>query len=105
MEGDAPPDVRAKALWAFGWMCLMLHQRGARAPLEASLELFRRLEDRRGEARALLLLGNQAMQRGERVAAVEMLAQSARLARETADHWCLCHSLALTGRALLGWGD
>lgn len=91
------PAIKAKALWAAGFMALMTDDREASiSALEDSLALFSRLGDVRGRARALLLLANSKPQDPR---ARALLDESAALARSAGDSWCL--SLALF---LAGWG-
>lgn len=93
--GGAPQRLRAKALWGSGFMTLMTGDpQGAAATLEASLSAFRELGDAVGAARALMLLGNARELLGNRDA-LAALEESAALAREVGDGWCLAHALAV----------
>ena len=98
--GDARPTlVRAKALWGAGFMALMEDDPdGAIPPLEAALAGFSELGDRRGRARALLLLGNcKQLKSYPGSSSLSLLEQSAELAREANDSWCLAHALGIAG--------
>jgi predicted ATPase/DNA-binding CsgD family transcriptional regulator/uncharacterized protein HemY len=89
--------ARAKALWGAGFLRLMAGDpTKAILVLEQSLSCFRKLGDRQGCARALLVLAN-ARQFYNDPSVPELLEQSARLAREAGDHWCLAHALAVAG--------
>lgn len=78
-------------------MALMVGRREEAVPLlEESLSLFGELGDRQGSARALLILGNCAQIR-DVDRALELLAESAAVARQAGDTWCLTHALGLTG--------
>lgn len=94
---DYPSALRAKALWGVGFMTVMLGDfEGALPALEESLSRFRELGDRQGCARALLLLGNGRMFRAD-PAVQSLLEESATLAREAGDSWCLAHALGVAG--------
>ena len=96
-SGGAAPELRARALWGKGFMVLMAGDpEGAFPPVEESLARFRELDDRRGCARALLILGSCHQQRGDADAS-RLLEESAAEAREASDSWCLAHALALAG--------
>lgn len=96
-DEDHASALRAKALWGVGFMALMLGDfEGSLAPLEQSLSGFGELGDRKGCARALLLLGNRRQYRAD-PGAQSLLEESATLARETGDSWCLAHALSLAG--------
>lgn len=93
----AAPDLRAKALWGAGFLAQMTGDSDAAVPaLEQSLQGFRELGDLGGSARALLILGNCQQSRGE-PSALSLLEESAVLARETGDSWCLGHALGVAG--------
>lgn len=96
---------RGKALWALGLMRLMMYDRRCREPLEASLHLARSNRDQRGEARALLLLGNAAMHEADLDLALSTLHESIALARKVDDTWGLTHALGLAGLAFLSRGE
>ena len=90
-------DLRCRALWGAGFMTLMMADFKAAIPLlEASLAGFRELGDRGGCARALLILAN-ANQFRDRERVLPLLSESAALAREADDSWCLAHALAIAG--------
>ena len=89
--------LKAKALWGAGFMTMMAGDYEEGAPLvEQSLGSFRPLGDLQGQARALLILGN-CMQYIAPGSPLPVLEESARLARETGDDWCLAHALGVTG--------
>lgn len=106
MVGAASPaPLRAKALWGVGQMCVMLneHQAGALAAAE-SLDLWRSCGNTGGQARALLVLGHSGESHGG-LTALQALGESARLAREAGDLWCLAKSLVTSGWAQLNRGE
>jgi predicted ATPase/DNA-binding CsgD family transcriptional regulator/uncharacterized protein HemY len=89
--------LRATALWGSGFLTFMAGDVNSAIPsLEQSLATFRNLEDRQGCARALLILAN-ALQIDEDPSVLELLEESARLAREAGDSWCLAHALGVAG--------
>ncbi len=91
------PALRARALWGSGFLAHMIGDDDAAVRrLEECLALFQQPDDVRGRARALLVLGNCRQFRSD-ARAVPLLEESARLAREAGDSWCLAHALALTG--------
>ena len=104
---EPSPTLRAKALWGAGFLAHMIGDHAAsQGLLVESLELYRGLEDNRGCARALLLLGNRSLELDESGAAtVVQLSESVALARGCDDSWCLAHALALMGRAHIQGGD
>ncbi|MCA1671494.1 MAG: tetratricopeptide repeat protein, partial [Actinobacteria bacterium] len=95
-NGHAAP-LQAKVLWGAGFLALMAGDTvGAESAVKESLVRFRGLEDRAGSARALLILGNCRQQAGD-PAALNLLEESARAAREAGDPWCLAHALGMAG--------
>ncbi len=96
--GDgAPARLKAKALWGAGYLTYMLGELEAGVPvLEESLAILRRLDDPGGRARVLLALGDYKRWL-DPAGALPLLEQSAALAREAADVWCLAQALALAG--------
>ena len=95
----AAPELRAKGLWGAGFLALAAGDLGSAAPaLEQSLASFRELGDLSGCARALLVLGN-AKQFADPAGALSLLEESAALAREGRDPWCLAHALGCSGIA------
>ncbi len=89
--------IWAKALWGAGFLALMSGDTDAAVGrLEQSLARFRALGDAGGCARALLLLGNLGYCRLE-PDALSLLEESAALAREVDDWWCLSHAVAVAG--------
>ena len=93
---DATPvGLRARALWGAGFMAHLTGDNDAAvALLEQSLSLYGELEDRQGCARALMVLGNCLLLRGD-PRGLSLLEQSATEARVVGDAWCLGHALAL----------
>lgn len=98
-DGHSEARLRAKALWGAGFMTLMTDDPDGAVPLlEDSHARFRALGDRQGCARALLLLGNcKQFQGGSGPSSLSLLKQSAALAREVGDAWCLAHALGIAG--------
>lgn len=95
-QGEAPA-LRAKALWGAGFLTLMAGDpQGAVPSLEQSLSGFREQGDLRGCARALLILGNCKQYFAE-TSVLPLLEESAALAREAGDRWCLLHALGVAG--------
>lgn len=93
----AAPALKPKALWGLGFLTLMAGDPDAAMPaLEESLERARELNDLKGCARALLVIGNCQLYR-EGASAMSLLEESAALARKAQDSWCLAHALALAG--------
>lgn len=102
----APVPLRAKALWGAGFLAAMMGAYPAAVPvLEESLALFEEAGDRRGSARALLLLGNCSLFIQDRSTGLDLLQCSVELAREVGDNWCLAQALALCGSAHNIQGD
>jgi RNA polymerase sigma factor (sigma-70 family) len=102
VSGEAPVALRTEALWGAGFMTLMTGDvNGALPALEASLSSFEEIGDRQGQARALLLVGGCA-QYMDHERALSLLDQSAVLAREVDDPWCLVHALSVAGSLRLG---
>lgn len=104
--GDAAaPAERAKAVWGLGYLKLFgLELSGVATLVEESLGIFRTLEDRGGVARSVMLLGWETLQRGDR-SAYKLLEESAELARELGDDWCLAGALEGLGFMHLRVGD
>lgn len=91
------PALRAKALWGAGFLTFMAGDPHGAAPLlEQSLSGFREQGEVQGCARALLILGN-CKQYFPAASVLPLLEESAALAREAADGWCLAHALAIAG--------
>ncbi|MEA2828284.1 MAG: hypothetical protein QOG43_2723 [Actinomycetota bacterium] len=92
-EADAPPLVRAKALWGLGFMATYLGDAAAAVPaVEECLALARSEGAAVETARALTLLGELASwQDGD--AAHRILEESVALARQAGDSWSLAYSL------------
>ena len=95
-ESEAPA-LRAKALWGVGFMDVMTARPAEGvAALEQSASLFRELGDRKGRARALMILAN-CQQSVDRSRVLPLLEESVALAREVCDSWCLAHALGVAG--------
>ncbi|HKN50838.1 MAG TPA: tetratricopeptide repeat protein, partial [Actinomycetota bacterium] len=94
---DASPSLRAKALWALGCLASWAddYAMGIRVGKE-SLALYQGLDDTRGMARALQLVGSCTLMvdppRGR-----PLLREGVALARKAGDRWCLTGSLAVSG--------
>ena len=103
-DGEALALI-AKARWGAGFLTFMAGDpRGATSSLEQSLADFRELGDRPGCARALLILAN-AKQLDNHPSVLAMLDESAQLAREAGDRWCLAHALGVAGFECIRNGD
>ncbi len=91
-------ELEARALWGSGFMTLMSGDvHAAKAILADSLSAYRVLGDPRGAARALLLLGDARLLLEDPMA-LAALEESATLAREAQDAWCLAHALGVAAR-------
>jgi predicted ATPase/DNA-binding SARP family transcriptional activator len=91
---DAPPLLRAKALWGVGFMAFYLGDVAATVPaIEECLALARSEGAIRETARALSMMGELASLQDSDTAH-RVLGESAALAREAGDLWCLSYSLA-----------
>ena len=83
---DAPAGLRAKALLGSGGLALLqCDYAPAVRRLEAALRLYRELEDPRGIARALQVLGSVAREQGRYARAVELHAESLAVAEAARD--------------------
>ncbi|HWF25694.1 MAG TPA: tetratricopeptide repeat protein, partial [Solirubrobacteraceae bacterium] len=99
IEGEAPAALRAKALWGAGFLAYMAGELdSARPMLEESLAAFRELGDSRGTGRALMILGHSPYYY-DIPEQLELLEESADLARTAGDAWCLAHALGAAGYA------
>jgi len=97
--------VKAKALWAAGFMALMTEDAEAAIPvLEESLSCFDELGDLRGRARALLLLGDSKLLLGD-PSWRDALEESAAGARAVGDSWCLSLGAFVAGFAYAARND
>jgi len=95
-KGGGTPS-EAKAQWGAGFLAHMAgDEHDAVRWLQESLATFRDLDDLKGSARALLVLANCRQFQADPTAQ-SLLDESAALAREADDSWCLAHALALTG--------
>jgi predicted ATPase len=82
------PLARAAALHTYGWLLTWLQQfTPARAVTEESLMLFRAAGDRRGEADALICLGNIVQFTDAIDSGTELLHQALGVARALGDTW------------------
>jgi tetratricopeptide (TPR) repeat protein len=86
-EGDrVVPGVRAKALWALGYIASLQGDSERATPLlDEALGLYRGLEDRRGSARALESLGMVALWQGLYERATALYEEGLRLSRDLGD--------------------
>ena len=94
VEPGAPALLRAKALWGLGFMAFYLGDMAATVPaIEEGLALARSEGATQETGRALSMMGELAsLQDSE--SAHRLLEESAALAREAGDSWCLSYSLA-----------
>ena len=87
---DAPAGLRAKALLGSGRLALLqCDYAPAVRRLEAALRLYRELEDPRGIASALQVLGSVAREQGRYARAVELHAESLAVAEAAGDRWAV----------------
>ena len=88
--------VRAKALYAAGWLAFKQEDPGYATPLlEESLRLFRSLGDKRGEASALTCLSTIFHDRGEGGKATALLKEGVKLYREIGENGNLAESVVI----------
>lgn len=103
--GSAAPGTRVKALWGQGYIGLVVSDMVTVKPYaEESLAIYKELGDKRGIARSLCLLGWSTVFGGD-PSARGLLEQSAELARETGDMWCLAAALERLGYMFIGNSD
>ena len=103
---SVPEPLLAKATWGRGLLAAMVGDYdAARADGEASLALWNELDDLRGGARALLLIGTCALITEAVGSNLTVLQQAIALARQVGDSWCLAHGLALCGSHFNEQGD
>ena len=87
---DAPAGLRAKALLGSGRLALLqCDYAPAVRRLEAALRLYRELDDPRGIASALQVLGSVAREQGRYARAVELHAESLAVAEAAGDRWAM----------------
>ena len=87
---DAPADLRAKALLGGGRLALLqCDYAPAVRRLEAALRLYRELDDPRGIASSLQVLGSVAREQGRYARAVELHAESLAIAEAAGDRWAV----------------
>jgi len=87
---DAPAGLRAKALLGSGRLALLqCDYAPAVRRLEAALRLYRELEDPRGIAGALQVLGSVAREQGRYARAVELHDESLAVAEAAGDRWAV----------------
>jgi len=88
--------VRAKALYASGWLAYKQEDPGHATPLlEESLRLFRSLGDKRGEASALTCLSTIFHDRGEGGKATALLKEGVKLYREIGENGNLAEKVVI----------
>lgn len=98
------PAVRAKALWAVGFIAgIMTDSETAIPAAERALELYQETGDEAGASRALAVLG-QAWIVQHPGRALELAEEGTRLARRSGDQWSLAEALALAGQSSLMTG-
>lgn len=96
--GDAPAQQRAKALVASGDFAFLRSEYApARERIEEGLALYRTVDDRRGVAGAVQLLGSIAREQGRYAQAEAFHAESLALCREQGDDWGVAQSLDYLG--------
>jgi predicted ATPase/DNA-binding CsgD family transcriptional regulator len=102
-KGDAlPAGLRAKMLYADGAMSWGLRESSDTIRLlEESRALFRRAEDRHGEALALAAAGVPTLQHGDAERATSILEEGIELLREAGDKWETSFMLAHLGMIYL----
>jgi predicted ATPase/DNA-binding SARP family transcriptional activator len=87
---DASAELRAKVLLGSGRLALLqCDYAPAVRRLEAALRLYRELDDPRGIARALQVLGSVAREQGRYARAVELHAESLAVAQAAGDRWAV----------------
>ena len=87
---DAPAGLRAKALLGSGRLALLqCDYTPAVRRLEAALRLYRELDDPRGIASALQVLGSVAREQGRYARALELHAESLAVAEAAGDRWAV----------------
>jgi predicted ATPase/transcriptional regulator with XRE-family HTH domain len=100
-------DLRLRAR-ALEGVALLLNavgdHRTARCKAEESAALFRRLNDRRGLADALLLIGHAMLWQGEAAEAQALLNEALALYREAGDRLGVARTLSRLGSFLADWG-
>ncbi len=88
--------VRAKALYAAGWLAFKQEDPGNATPLlEESLRLFRSVGDKRGEASALTCLSTIFHDRGEGGKATALLKEGVKLYREIGENGNLAERVVI----------
>jgi predicted ATPase/DNA-binding CsgD family transcriptional regulator/tetratricopeptide (TPR) repeat protein len=103
--GGADAALEARARWGVGLMAHWLGDTAAAVPLlQESHARFAALGSPGGRARALMTLGS-CRQRHSCTDALALFEQSAALAREAGDTWCLATSLAAAGACHSSCGD
>ena len=96
--GNVPDIHRAKALVAAGdFAFLRTEYAPARGRIEEGLALYRALDNRRGVARAVQLLGSIAREQGRYAQAEAFHEESLALCRELGDDWGVAQSLDYIG--------
>jgi predicted ATPase len=104
--GGAPAAARARALCAAGALAFVQGDfAAARQRLDASVALYRALDDPRGLATALRHLGHVVLDDGDAAGAQALLAESVARFRALEDRWGLAFSLRWLGSALWAQGQ
>ena len=102
--GEAPPGVRAKALWGLGDLASWQgDQERGRTYVGEALALYRELGDKKGIAYSLCGLGMIEMFRGDHDSARALFEEGLEVARESGDGWTIGY--ALNRRALSAHDD
>jgi len=95
---DAPAELRAKALLGSGRLALLqCDYAPAARRLEAALRLYRELDDARGIAGALQVLGSVAREQGRYARAVELHAEGLAVAEAAGDRWAVASAHGYLG--------
>jgi predicted ATPase len=106
LPSPAPSAARAKALLGLGWLCAARGDFGrGLAHYEASVALYRELEDRRGMAAPLLAMAHLAEYQGKTTQARALLAESIEHARASGDDNQVGEALCWLARALYQSGE
>jgi non-specific serine/threonine protein kinase len=118
IDAASPPDdaqdagsasaasCRAHALFGAAWLHFALDDyEAARARLEASIALWRAIEDDRGLGRALALLGEMTLAQGNHTAARELEEEALMRCRKVGDAWGAARALEYLGHAAVESGD
>jgi predicted ATPase/transcriptional regulator with XRE-family HTH domain len=97
---------RAHALFGVAWLHFALdNYEAGRARLEASIALWRTIEDNRGLGRALALLGEMTQAQGDHTAARELEEEALARCQKAGDAWGAAWALEYLGHAAVESGD